>query len=60
MTPEQTKLVDAIDRLEDALARYFAEREVPMEIQVAVGRLEEAMIDAGLSPLAVSGLTQRA
>ena len=59
MTPEQT-LVEAIDQLEDTLARYFAERDIPMEIQAAVGRLEEAMIDAGLSPLAVSGLTQRA
>jgi hypothetical protein len=51
VTPEQTKLVEAIDRLENALAAYFAERELPIEIQVAVGRLEEAMIEAGLSPL---------
>jgi hypothetical protein len=59
MTPEQTKLVEAIDRLEDVLAAYFAKRDLPMEIQAAVGRLEEAMIEAGLSPLAVSGLPQR-
>lgn len=59
MTPEQKKLVEAIDRLEDALAAYFANREIPMEIQTAVSRLEEAMIAAGLSPLTVSGLPQR-
>jgi hypothetical protein len=59
MSPEQTKLVEAIDRLEDALGVYFADKDIPMEIQVAVTRLEEAMIEAGLSPLAVSGLAQR-
>lgn len=59
MTPEQDRLVAAIDQLEDVLARHFATRDLPMEIQQAVNGLEVAMIEAGLSPLAVSGLAQR-
>ena len=44
-------LVDAIDRLENALVSYFKDKDVPIEIQVAISELEEEMIDAGLSPL---------
>jgi hypothetical protein len=44
-------LLEAIDRLEDAIATHFAGRDVPVEIQTAVSNLEEAMIEAGLSPL---------
>ena len=54
MTPEQTKLVEAINRLEDVLAAYFADKDVPHEIQSAVNGLEEAMIESGLSPLTLS------
>lgn len=53
------KLVKAIDELEDALAIYFANRDIPMEIQQAVTNLEVAMIEAGMSPLQISGLPQR-
>jgi len=56
---EMDKLVAAIDELENVLARYFADKEVPMEVQRAVTELEVAMIEAGLSPLTVSGLAQR-
>ena len=59
MTPEQKNLVAAIDRLEDVLARYFADRDVPMDVRRAVTDLEVAMSEAGLSPLAVSGIEQR-
>jgi hypothetical protein len=59
LTPEQKKLVEAIDHLEDMLAAFFVERDIPMSIQVAVNRLEEAMSEAGLSPLTISDLTQR-
>jgi len=45
-------LVAAIDKLESTLAAYFAEKDVPMEIRQAVDGLEQAMFDAGLSPLA--------
>ena len=53
------KLVDAIDNLEDALARYFFDKDIPMDIQRAVSDLEVAMIEEGLSPLKISGLPQR-
>lgn len=59
MDTESQKLVAAIDQLEDALAHYFRDKDVPMEIRRAVSALEEAMIAAGLSPLVVSGLAQR-
>jgi hypothetical protein len=42
------KLVESIDRLEDALASYFTQREIPMEIQKAVADVEIAMSEAGL------------
>jgi len=54
MTPEQTKLVEAINRLEDTLAAYFADKDVPFEIRTAVDGLEIAMSAAGLSPLTLS------
>jgi alkylhydroperoxidase family enzyme len=46
------RLVEAINALEDGLARYFADRDIPMEIRQAVDGVEIALAEAGLSPLA--------
>jgi len=41
------KIVEAIDNLEDVLARYFADKDVPLEIRQAVDRLEIALAQEG-------------
>jgi hypothetical protein len=47
---EETELIQAINHLEDVLAEYFAERDIPIEIREAVDSLEK-QIERGWATL---------
>lgn len=36
----QSRLIEAVDRLEDELAKYFIDKEIPLEIQSAIAGIE--------------------
>jgi hypothetical protein len=47
---ELEKTLRAVDGIEDALARYFADKDVPMDIRQAVDAFEIARAASGETP----------